>query len=95
MGMNEIVSSISEDLGFTKKDVKAVVDSFFDKLTEATVALEVGDKVSVPGFGAWVKKEKKARVARNPKTGEAVNVPAGVSVKWKPAGEFRKLVTGK
>lgn len=95
MGMNEIVSSISEDLGFSKKDVKAVVDSFFDKLTEAAVALEVDEKVSVPGFGAWVKKAKAARMGRNPKTGEAVPIAAGVSVKWKPAGEFKKLVTGK
>ena len=92
MSKKELIMSVAEDLGATQKDVKAVVELFFDKFMEAASSLPVGEKISIPGFGAFVMKEKKARTARNPKTGETVNVPAGVRLKFKPAKALKEAV---
>ena len=92
MSVMEILAEVSEDLGFTKKDVKAVVDAFFDKLVAEVVTLQGKEKVSIPGFGAFVVVDKPARKARNPKTGESVDVSASRKPKFRPASEFKKVV---
>lgn len=92
MSVKEIVASVAEDCGFTQKDVKLVIDLFFEKLSSGVAELEEKEKISVPGFGAWTIVNKPARTARNPKTGEAVQVAPCTKVKFKPAKEFRDLV---
>ena len=94
MSVKEIFASVAEDCGFTQKDVKLVIDSFFEKLSSGVAGLEEKEKISVPGFGAWTIVNKPARTARNPKTGEAVQVAPCTKVKFKPAKEFRDLVNG-
>lgn len=57
----------------SKKHADEVVDFVFDTITSA---LKKGDEVSIAGFGAFVVKARKARTARNPRTGALVQVPA-------------------
>ena len=94
MSKKEIVASIAEKMGATQKDVKAIVDMFVDEVKASVVALGAGEKVSIPGFGAFTKKEKPARTARNPKTGESVAVPAKTVAKFKLSKDFVELVNG-
>lgn len=54
------------------RDVEKIVDTVFDEISEA---LSRGDRVELRGFGAFSVKHRKARVGRNPRTGELVNVP--------------------
>lgn len=53
------------------KDIKVIVNCFFDSITEA---LNRGDRVELRGFGTFSVKQRAPRSARNPKTGEAVQV---------------------
>jgi len=57
----------------SKKHAEEIVDFVFDSITEC---LKKGDEVSIAGFGTFVVKNRKARDARNPRTGETVKVPA-------------------
>ena len=54
------------------RDVEKIVDTVFDEITDA---LSRGDRVELRGFGAFSVKRREARVGRNPRTGESVNVP--------------------
>lgn len=55
------------------RDIERIVDTVFEEITSA---LEGGDRVELRGFGAFSVKHRDARVGRNPRTGEQVNVPA-------------------
>lgn len=55
------------------RDVEKIVETIFDEITDA---LAQGDRVELRGFGAFSVKHRDARVGRNPRTGEAVNVEA-------------------
>ena len=56
-----------------QQDLERVINAIFN---EITTALSNGDRVELRGFGAFTTRERAARRGRNPKTGEAVNVPA-------------------
>ena len=68
----DIVDQIAERTGLTKKDVAETVDSF---LTAVARALANGHHIEIRGFGTFRVKDRKSRIARNPRTGEAVPVP--------------------
>lgn len=55
------------------RDVEKIVDSFFEEISQALIR---GDRVELRGFGAFSIKERKARMGRNPRTGESVYVEA-------------------
>ena len=55
------------------RDLEKIVDTFFDEVTNALVR---GDRVELRGFGAFSVKHRDARIGRNPRTGEAVQVDA-------------------
>ena len=57
----------------TIKDVNVLVDTFFDEICQA---LADGRRVELRGFGTWGTKEREARSGRNPRSGQAVDVPA-------------------
>ena len=73
MNKNELISAIAEKSGMTKKDAEKALVAVIDTLTEAMVK---GDKVSLAGFGAFETKTREARMGRNPKTKETIEIPA-------------------
>lgn len=78
-----------EDL--SKAQVKSVLTEYFGAV-ESTVlngSLTPGDKITMPGLGFLICKQNKARLARNPRTGEKVQVAARPGVKFKLAGPLR------
>lgn len=85
----EMVEKIAESAEFPKKEVEKVLDQFV-KITQDT--LKAGDKISLTGLGVFTPKDRKARIARNPKTGEKVNVPAKKVVKFKPGKELIEVM---
>jgi DNA-binding protein HU-beta len=58
-------------------------------------SVKKGEKVSLPGFGGWSQTQRKARTARNPRTGAAVRVPAGKGVKFTVGATFKDIVAAK
>lgn len=85
----EVISKIGENVALPKKDIEKVLDQFV-KITQD--ALKEGKKVSLTGLGSFSAKERKARLARNPKTGEKVNVPAKKVVKFKPGKDLLEIL---
>ena len=73
MNKTELVAAVAEKSGLTKKDTERVVNATIDTIVEAMVK---GDKVSLSGFGIFEVKEREARVGRNPRTKETIQIPA-------------------
>ncbi|TSC54759.1 MAG: DNA-binding protein HU-beta [Parcubacteria group bacterium LiPW_30] len=73
MNKAAIVDAVHAVLGGTKVSAEQAVETVFDSIVKS---LKKGDEVSVAGFGTFVVKKRAARTARNPRTGEPVNVPA-------------------
>lgn len=74
MTKSELISRIAElNPHLYLRDIEKIVDTFFE---EITTALSNGDRVELRGFGAFSVKEREARVGRNPRTGEKVQVDA-------------------
>jgi len=85
----ELVEKVAEKTGLTKNDVAVTVDTFLDSIKSA---MENGNNIEIRGFGAFKIKERKARKARNPRTGEEVPVPSRRVPVFKPSNEFKNMV---
>jgi integration host factor subunit beta len=68
-------------------EIEQVVDIFFDEISEQ---LAEGGRVELRGFGAFSTREREARTGRNPRTGEAVDVPAKRVPYFKPGKKMRR-----
>ena len=73
MNKTELVAAIAEKTDLTKKDAELALTAVVESITEA---LEKGDKVQLIGFGSFEVKNRAARTGRNPKTKEAIEIPA-------------------
>ena len=73
MNKTELIAAAAERSGLTKKDAEKALNGAIDAITAALVA---GDKVQVSGFGIFEVKAREARVGRNPRTGEAMEIAA-------------------
>ena len=91
MNKTELVAAVAEKTGLSKKDSEKAVNAAFDSITEALAA---GEKVQLVGFGAFEVKERNARVGRNPKTKEEIQIPASRVPVFK-AGKALKDVVAK
>ena len=89
MNKNELSAAIAAKAGLTRKDAEAALCAMSDIIAES---LKNGEKVQIVGFGAFEVKERPARKARNPKTGEKVDVPAKYVPHFKPGKELRDRV---
>jgi DNA-binding protein HU-beta len=87
----EFVERIAARTG-DRAAAKEVVDVAIDEIQRAVVK---GEKVSFAGFGVFEKRARAARMARNPRTGEAVKVKKTVVPAFRPGTGFKELVTGK
>ncbi len=85
----EMVDKIGENVALPKKDIEKVLDQFV-KISQD--ALKGGMKVSLTGLGSFSVKERRGRIARNPKTGEKVDVPAKKVVKFKPGKDLIQIL---
>ena len=86
MNKTELISAVAEGTGLTKKDTEKALNAALEVITAALVA---GDKVQLSGFGSFEVKEREARVGRNPKTGEPMDIAASRAPAFK-AGKALK-----
>jgi len=89
---SQLVDKIVADTALGKREVEKVVGAFIDNVQQS---VKKGEKVSLPGFGGWSQTQRKARTARNPRTGAAVKVPAGKGVKFTVGATFKDIVAAK
>jgi len=85
----EIVKQISDKIGLTQLKTKEIVQQTFDAIVDAL--LEMG-RIELRNFGVFEVKQRKARKARNPRTGERVDVPPKYVVTFKPGKEMEERV---
>jgi len=86
----DLVEEVSGKTGLTRTDVAVVVDAFLEAVKKS---LENGNNIEIRGFGTFKIKQRKARKARNPRTGEEVPVPDRKVPVFKPSNEFKTLIT--
>ncbi|CAM3235729.1 hypothetical protein STSO111631_08750 [Stackebrandtia soli] len=91
MNKAEFIDALVEHLGDRKTALKAL-DAMLEEIQRA---VSKGEKVSFAGFGVFEKRQRAARMARNPRTGEAVRVKKTVVPAFRPGQGFKELVTGE
>ena len=73
MNKSELINSVAESAGLTKKDATAAVEAVFETIQ---TTLSEGDRVQVIGFGTFEVRERAARKGRNPQTGKEIDIAA-------------------
>lgn len=91
MNKEELINAVAEQAGLSKKDTEAVITAALETIT---AALKEGDKVQLVGFGSFEVKKRAERVGRNPKTKEAITIPASKVPVFK-AGKALKDAVGE
>jgi nucleoid DNA-binding protein len=89
MTKDELVAKVAESTGIKKIDIQKALETTIQTIIET---IKTGDKVNITGLGIFKVKDKKARLARNPKTGESVQVPAKKAPKFLPSKNFKEAV---
>jgi integration host factor subunit alpha len=78
----DIIGSVYEKVGFSKKEAVRVVENIFEIMKEA---LERGEKIKISGFGNFVVRNKRTRRGRNPQTGDDIEISARRILTFKPS----------
>lgn len=89
---SEMLNKLAEATGLKKKDVVAVLDAHNDLLSKV---LKKEKKFKLQGLGIFTVKNRKARMARNPQTGEMVKVPAKTVIRFRVGKDLKTKVLGK
>ena len=82
----ELISAIAEDSGITKAQAGSALDSMLQNISKSLARHE---KVTLVGFGTFSVSQRQARVGRDPRSGDPIDIPASVSPKFK-AGKHLK-----
>ncbi|MCI5108657.1 MAG: HU family DNA-binding protein [Candidatus Pacebacteria bacterium] len=89
MNKASIVEAVNEKLGGTKVQAEEAVDTVINSIIDS---LKQGEEVSIAGLGIFSAKERAARTARNPRTGEPIQVPAMRVPKFRAAKALKDAV---
>lgn len=82
----DLVGEVAKACELSKKDAEAAIDATIDAIEKA---VKKDGVFRLPGFGSFTVRKRKARVGRNPRTGEAIKVKASKTVGFKPAASFK------
>ena len=89
MNKADLINKVHEDLDITKADAERAVETIINCVVDT---LKDGNEVSIAGLGIFSAKLRKARTARNPRTGEAIEVPAMRVPKFRAAKALKDAV---
>ncbi|HXZ36407.1 MAG TPA: HU family DNA-binding protein [Thermodesulfobacteriota bacterium] len=92
MTKSQVVAYLAEEVGITKKQGAAVLDALAGL---AVKIIKKGDKLALPGFVTVKVQNRKARIGRNPQTGEPLKIPAKKVVKAVPAAALKGILGAK
>ncbi len=91
MNKNDLIASVSTAAGISKADAAGAVDAVIGSITSA---LASGGEVRLVGFGTFSVAQRRATTGRNPRTGEAIQIPASKQAKFK-AGKALKAAVNR
>ena len=89
MNKAELIAAVAEATSLSKKDSEAAVNAALDTII---AAMQEGEKVQLVGFGSFEVKARAARLGRNPKTKEAIEIPASRVPVFKPGKALKDAV---
>lgn len=92
MNKGDLIDSLARASGESKRTVSNIVDGLVDTVQKT---VKKGEKVTLPGFGTFERRNRSARTARNPRTGEEIQVKASKVPAFKPGAAFKSFVSGK
>ena len=90
MNKAELINAAAEKTGLSKKDTEAAITAAIDVITEA---LTQNEKVQLVGFGSFEVKSRAARIGRNPRTKEQIEIPASKTPVFKPGKALKDAVS--
>lgn len=85
----DLVESIYEKIGFSKKESSDIVELIFDTMKGT---LEKGEKIKISGFGNFVVRDKRARMGRNPQTGEEIMISPRRVLTFRPSQVLKQAL---
>jgi nucleoid DNA-binding protein len=88
---HDLVAAVARATGLTQSDIKIVIEEFLEAIAEE---LERGRTIEFRGFGTFFVRERQARPARNPRTGEVVLLKRRMAALFKYSGELRDRIEG-
>ena len=89
MNKTELIAAVAEKTDLSKKDADAAVSAVLGAITDA---LKAGDKIQLVGFGTFEVRERGERTGRNPRTKEAIVIPASKQPVFKAGKSFKDVV---
>lgn len=87
----ELVTQVAQDVQVTRKESDVIVGTVLKSIVDSLLN---GEKVEIRGFGSFRTRTRKARIGRNPKSGEKVDVPPKTIPYFKPSKQLRDAVSG-
>jgi DNA-binding protein HU-beta len=92
MTKGQLVSRLAEGSEMSRKQVDEIINSLVDTVVKS---VKKGENVKIPGLGIFRLRKMKARMGRNPQTGEPIKIPARKKVGFSVAKTFKETVLGK
>ena len=91
MNKSELIVALAQKTDLSKKDAEKALNAFVEVVSET---LKAGDKVQLVGFGTFEAKNRPARTARNPRTGEEIQIAASKTASFKVGKALKDSVNG-
>lgn len=88
-GKADVINAIADQAGISKKEAAAAFDAFVGYITDSC---QRGERCAIPGLGSFSVSNRKARVGRNPRTLETINIPASKNVRFKAGKDLRDVM---
>jgi DNA-binding protein HU-beta len=82
----ELIEAVAKRCDLSKKDASLAVDATFDEIRKSVKK----EAVNIVGFGSWQVSKRKARLGRNPQTGESIKIKASKGVRFRPGKAFKE-----
>ena len=92
MTKSQLVSKLADSGELSRKQIDELMNSLVDTIVKS---VKKGENVKIPGLGIFRLRKMKARMGRNPQTGEAIKIPARKKVGFSVAKTFKETVLGK
>ena len=89
MNKTELITAVAAHTGLTRKDAEKAIGTAFEIISDQLIQ---GEKVQIAGFGSFEVKTREARVGRNPRTNETIQIPASRSATFKPSKNLKEAV---
>ena len=92
MNKEELVNTVAEKTGFSKKNSALALDTILETISREVAS---GNRVVIVGFGTFDTQKRAARTGRNPHTNAEVYIPSAVVPRFKPGRVLRNMVSGR